>query len=97
MEEQLPAMQGRCKYIEKAAEDKRQGVVLQLGGWAWSKQPFTIKNKFVTKNEIEPRTWTDSLDKRPKRRNMDMRFDLWNVRSLYRAGSVMTVEGTVQI
>jgi hypothetical protein len=24
------------------------------------------KNKFVTKNETEPRTWTDSLDKLPK-------------------------------
>jgi hypothetical protein len=26
-----------------------------------------------------------------------MRFGTWNVRSLYRAGSIMTVEGTVQI
>jgi hypothetical protein len=33
----------------------------------------------------------DSLDERPKRRNMDMRFGTWNVRSLYRAGSLMTV------
>jgi hypothetical protein len=32
---------------------------------------------------------TDSLDKL----NMDMRFVLWNVRSLYRAGSLMTVSG----
>jgi hypothetical protein len=24
-----------------------------------------VKNKFVTENEIGPRTWTDSLDKRP--------------------------------
>jgi hypothetical protein len=33
----------------------------------------------------------DSLDKTPKRKNMDMRFGLWNVRILYRAGSLMTV------
>jgi hypothetical protein len=33
----------------------------------------------------QPQTWMDSLDKRPKRRNMDMRFGTWNVRSLYRA------------
>jgi exonuclease III len=33
----------------------------------------------------------DSLDKRPKRRNMDMRFDTWNIRSLYRVGLLMTV------
>jgi hypothetical protein len=52
---------------------------------------FTVKNKFATKRTREPRTWTDSLDKRPKRRNMDMRFGLWNVRSLYRAGTLMTV------
>jgi hypothetical protein len=39
----------------------------------------------------EPRTWTDFLDKRPKQRNMDMRFGMWNVRSLYRVGSLMTV------
>jgi hypothetical protein len=25
-----------CEYTESAAEDKRQGVVLQLAGWAWS-------------------------------------------------------------
>jgi hypothetical protein len=48
------------------------------------------KNKLVTKNLTEPRTWTDSLDKRLKQRNMDMRFGMWNVRSLYRAGSLLT-------
>jgi hypothetical protein len=37
------------------------------------------KNKCVTKNQAEPRTWTDSLDKRPKLRNMDMRFGLWTI------------------
>jgi hypothetical protein len=35
------------------------------------------KNKFVTKVIKEPRTWTKSLDKRPKRWNSDMRFGLW--------------------
>jgi hypothetical protein len=48
------------------------------------------KNKLVTKNLPEPRTWTDSLDKRLKLRNMDMRSGTWNVISLYRAGSLMT-------
>jgi hypothetical protein len=33
----------------------------------------------------------DSLDKRPKRKNMDMRFGTWNVRSIYRAGSPRAV------
>jgi hypothetical protein len=38
-----------------------------------------------------PRTLTDLLDKRPKLKQMDMTFGMWNVRSLYRAGSLMTV------
>jgi hypothetical protein len=39
------------------------------------------KNELVTNNHEEPRTWTDSLDKR----NMEMRFGTWNISSLYRA------------
>jgi hypothetical protein len=35
MEERPPAMEVSCEYIEQAAADKQQGVVLQLGGWAW--------------------------------------------------------------
>jgi hypothetical protein len=52
---------------------------------------FTVKNKLVTKTSKEPQTWTDSLDKQPKGRNMDMRFGTWNVKSLYRVGYLMTV------
>jgi hypothetical protein len=37
------AVEGSCEYIEKAAMDKRQGMVLQLGDWAWGEQPHTIK------------------------------------------------------
>jgi hypothetical protein len=43
------------------------------------------------KNQTELQTWADSLDKQPRKWNMDMRFGLWNVRSLYRAGSIITV------
>jgi hypothetical protein len=32
------------------------------------------KKKLITNNLHTPRTWTDSLDKRPKLRNMDIRF-----------------------
>ncbi|PNF25464.1 hypothetical protein B7P43_G07688 [Cryptotermes secundus] len=39
----------------------------------------------------KPRTCTDSLDKRPKLKKMDVRFGTWNLRSLYRAGSLRAV------
>jgi hypothetical protein len=35
MEERPPAMEVSCEYIEKAAADRQQEVVLQLGGWVW--------------------------------------------------------------
>jgi hypothetical protein len=35
--------------------------------------------------------WTDSLAKQPKLKKMDMRSGTWNVKSLYRAGSLMAV------
>jgi hypothetical protein len=47
-----------------------------------------VKNKFVTKFSKEPRTWADSLDKRPKREKIDMRFgelhDLYSLPSIIR-------------
>jgi hypothetical protein len=45
---------------------KQQRVVLQLGGWAWGLQPFTVKNKFVMKNATEPQTWMEYLEKCPQ-------------------------------
>jgi exonuclease III len=39
----------------------------------------------------EPQTRKDSLAKQPKHQKMDMRLGSWNVRSLYRIGSLKTV------
>jgi hypothetical protein len=39
----------------------------------------------------EPQTQMDTMDKRPKLQNMDMRFGTRKIRRLYRAGSLMTV------
>jgi hypothetical protein len=50
-----------------------------------------IKKKLVTKQLTESRTWLNSLDKHHKQHNMDTRFGMWNIRSLYRAGSVVKV------
>jgi hypothetical protein len=49
------------------------------------------KNSHVTKILKKPQTWTDSLNKRPKLKKMDMRFGTWNVRSMYRTGSLRAV------
>jgi hypothetical protein len=68
-----------------------QKEVIQLGCWAWGQQ-LTVKTKLVTKILNKPWIWTESLDKRPKRKKMDMRFDTWNVRSMYRAGSLRAIE-----
>jgi hypothetical protein len=52
-------------------------------GWFFSmgvgRGANNAKNKLVTKDQKKPWTWTDSLDKRPKLKKMDMRFGNWNV------------------
>jgi hypothetical protein len=84
-------VEGSCKYTEKAVADSQQGVILQLAGWVWGQQLFTVKNMLVTNIQQRPRTWTDTLDKQPRRKKMDMTFSTWNVRSMYRAGSLRAV------
>jgi hypothetical protein len=49
------------------------------------------KNKIVTKRFNDPRTWKESLGKRPKLRNVDLIFVTRNIRRSYRAGSVLSV------
>jgi hypothetical protein len=56
--------------------------------WGWWKHTF---HSSIMKDHKKPWTWTDFLNKRPKRKKMDMIFGTWNVRSLYRAGSLRTV------
>jgi hypothetical protein len=85
-------MDGSCEYIEYAVAGSRQGVALQLGDWAWGQQLLAAKNKLVKKDHKKPRTWTEYLDNRPKLRKMDMRFCTWNVRSMSKIGSLITVE-----
>jgi hypothetical protein len=43
------------------------------------------------KDHTKPWTWTDSLDERPKRKKMNMRFGTWNFTSMDRAGSLRAV------
>jgi hypothetical protein len=51
----------------------------------------------ITKCVKEHPTWTDSSDKPPKLRNMGTMFGTWNVKSLYRAGSLMAFTKTIKI
>ena len=47
-----------------------------------------MKTYQITKHsQRKPRTWTDTLV-RPKQRKRDIRFGTWNVRNLYRVGSL---------
>ena len=49
-----------------------------------------IKSDFVTKHEHMARTLTHT-SVRPTKWNRDIRFGTWNVRNLYRSGSLTTV------
>jgi hypothetical protein len=51
----------------------------------------STKNKVVMKILTEPCTWTDSSGKQLQLQDTDMKFGSWNVRSLYRAGFLMSV------
>jgi hypothetical protein len=83
-------MEGSHEYIEKQSwtVDKGWSSSLGVGREADNSSP---KIKLLTKILNKPRVWPDSLDKRPKRKKMDMRFDKLNVRSMYRAGSLRAV------
>jgi len=68
--------------------ESKQGVDLQLGGWGRCQQLLTIKTYLVTKClHIKTRTQTYILV-RPKQQKTGMTFGTWNVRSLYRSGSL---------
>jgi hypothetical protein len=79
-----------ANILNKKSRTENKGWPSSLGVGRGVNNPLTVK-KLVTKTSKEPWTWTDSLDIRPKLWNTDMRFDTWNVRSLYRAGSLKTI------
>jgi hypothetical protein len=74
--------------LNKQSQTDDKGWSSSLGVWSGAFE-LTVKNNLVTKIHKKPQTWTDSLDNRPKRRKMDLRFGKWNVRSMYRAGSLL--------
>lgn len=83
-------MKGSCEHIEYVVGDNRQDVVLQIRRLCQVLAILTLKTYNVPKRFTSPRTWTDPWA-RPKQWKMDTRFGMWDVKSLYRAGSHMTV------
>jgi hypothetical protein len=73
--------------LNKQLQTTDKGWSSSLGVGSRANISSPQKYKLFTKDRNKPRTWTGSLDKRPKRKNMDMRFGIWNVRSMYRASS----------
>ena len=81
-------MEGSCEYIEQIDADSRQGVDLQLGVWAKCYQLLTVKKyRGAKQSKSKPRSWTDTWVQ-PKQRKRDIIFGTWNVRRLYRSGSL---------
>jgi len=58
--------------------------------WERGEQFLTIKDHHVTKCSTGPWTYADSLEQ-PRQQKMGMRFETWNVRSMYRESSLKTV------
>jgi hypothetical protein len=87
--EEMTSTYGRYMQIYRiSSRGQLTDVVLQLAGLGVGLITPHPKNKIVTKCCEGP--WTDSLDKCPKLRKMDMRSGMWNIRHLYRAGLFMT-------
>jgi hypothetical protein len=78
-----------ANILNKQSRRAEKGWSSRLGVGRGANNCSLYKNKLVTKNHKKPRTWTDSVDKRPERKKMDVRFGTWNVRRtrMYSSGS----------
>jgi hypothetical protein len=85
-------MEGSYEYIEKKqSRTAEQWWLCSFWVGRGANKSSPKKNKLVTKMFKKPWTWTVSLEERPTRKKMDMRFGTWNARSMYRAGSLRAV------
>ena len=91
MEEEPPIWSLTANILNKQSRtaEKVWFSSLGVGRCANNSSPqktYPVTNRLPKK---KPRTWTDTLV-RPKKRKRNMRFGTWNVRSLYRPGSITT-------
>jgi hypothetical protein len=80
-----------ANILNKQSRTADNGWFSSLGVGRGANNSSLQKNYLVMKIHKKPRTWTDSLDNGTKQSKMDMRFGMWNVRSMYSAGSLRTV------
>ena len=91
MEEEPPIWSLTANILNKQSRtaEKVWSSSLGVGRGANNSSPQKrIPLRTVYKKK-KPRTWTDTLV-RPKKWKRNMRFGTWNVRSLYRPGSITT-------
>jgi hypothetical protein len=73
---------GKIRTMDKIRKpnisDQKRGVP-PASGLGVGLKLLTVKYKLVTKDHKKPPKWADSLDKRPKRKKLDMRFGTWNI------------------
>jgi hypothetical protein len=55
-----------ANILNKQSRTNDKGRSSSLGVGRGANNPSPLKNIFVTKSYTKPRTWTDSLDERPK-------------------------------
>jgi hypothetical protein len=76
--------------LNKQSWTADSGWSSSLGVVQGANNPPLLNSILVTNHYAQPRNRTDYLAQ-PKRWKMDMRFGTWNVRILYRSGSLKTV------
>jgi hypothetical protein len=59
-----------ANILNKQSRTENKGWPSSLGVGRGFNNSLTVKKTPVTNNLHKPRTWTDSVDKRPKLRNM---------------------------
>jgi hypothetical protein len=84
-----------ANILNKQSRTAGKGWSSSLGVGRGAATPHRKHFFIVTKCFKAPRTWIDSLA-RPKQWKKDMRFGIWNIRSLCRVGAIKSVVGELE-
>jgi hypothetical protein len=79
-----------AENINKQSRTADNGWSSNLGLGELLKTPY--RNTLPFHETYVPRAWTDTLVQ-PKQWKGDMKFDIWNVRSLHNSGSLISAAG----